>query len=191
MYRSIRDDTLVRTIEERYRINLNARGDTKIGNLLEKRGFQSLTELLTAYRGDLTDHARRRRLFFSFHAEDIAQVRGFRLMAHNPNLDIDFYDGSLQEPVNSIRSSYIKQCISEKIQKAEVIVCLIGNGTAWRDWVDWELKKAIELGKGLCGIRLKGSYGRTPPLLAGMPVASWGDTEQLIAAIECAAARRS
>jgi hypothetical protein len=111
-------------------------------------------------------------------------------MAHNPNLEIDFYDNSVREPVNSERSWYIKQRILPKIQKAEVIVCLIGNGTAWRDWVNWELQEAIKFGKGLCGIRLKGSHGRTPSLLAGMPVVGWGDTEQIIAAIECAAARR-
>lgn len=39
-------------------------------------------------------------------------------MARAPNLEIKFYDGSLREVINST------------IQKASVIVCLIGNGTA-------------------------------------------------------------
>src|SRR5262249_46500993 len=156
-----------------------------------ERGFTSLTQFLQAYRGNLTYHARKRRPFFSFHAEDMPQVRGFRLMAHNPNLEIDFYDGSLQESVNSARSTYIKQCIFPKIRRSEVLVCLIGNGTAWREWVDWEIQTAIDLGKGICGIRLKDSRGRTPELLRQLnaPVASWGDTEELISVIECAAAR--
>ena len=71
-------------------------------------------------------------------------------------------------------------------------VCLIGNGTARREWVDWELKTAIEMRKGVAGIVLKDSRGWRPPLLKaiGAPVASW-DPTQMIAAIECAAARRS
>lgn len=192
MFRSTRDDTLIKTIEARYGIDLNARGDTKLGNLLEKRGFESLTQLLKAYRGDLTSHARKRRIYISFHVEDLSQVRGFKLMAHAPNLEIDFHDGSLREVINSARGSYIKQEIRSIIQKASVVVCLIGNGTAWRDWVEWELKTALELGKGICGIRLKDSRGRAPQLLRDInaPIASWGNVQELIATIECAAARR-
>jgi hypothetical protein len=155
VFRSTRDDTLIKTVEARYTIDLHARGDTKLGNLLEKRGFDSLTQLLKAYRGDLTYHACKRRIYLSFHVEDLPQVRGFRLMRRAPNLEIDFYDGSLREVINSTQGSYIKRQIRSIIQKTSVVVCLIGNGTAWRDWVDWELNTALELGKGICGIRLK------------------------------------
>src|SRR5580700_6775696 len=168
MFRSTRDDTLIRTIEARYGIDLHARGDTKLGNLLAGRGFDCLTQLLKAYRGELTYHACKRRVYLSFHVEDLAQVRGFRLMARAPNLEIDFYDGSLREVINSTRGSYIKQQIRSIIQRTSVVVCLIGNGTAWRDWVDWELETAVELGKGVCGVRLKGSVGRTPEVLGRM-----------------------
>ena len=121
-----------------------------------------------------------------------AAVQGFRLVAYNPNVDVDLYDGSLQEPVNSERSSYIRKAIRERVWRASVVVCLIGNGTAWRDWVVWELRTGVELGKGLCGVRLKESRGRTPPMLAevGAAIARWS-LNQIVAAIECAAARRS
>jgi Thoeris protein ThsB, TIR-like domain len=58
-------------------------------------------------------------------------------MARAPNLEIDFYDGSLRETINSERGSYVEQQIRVIIQRASVVICLIGNGTAWRDWVDW------------------------------------------------------
>jgi len=192
MFRSTRDDTLIRTIEARYGIDLHARGDTKLGNLLAGRGFDSLTQLLKAYRGELMYHACKRRIYLSFHVEDLAQVRGFRLMARAPNLEIEFYDGSLREVINSTRGSYIKQQIRSIIQKASVVVCLIGNGTAWRDWVEWELRTALELGKGICGIRLKDSRGRAPQILTdiGAPIARWGNVQDLISVIECGAARR-
>lgn len=35
---------------------------------------------IDAYRGRATEHASPRRAFLSFHAEDLPQVRGFRLM---------------------------------------------------------------------------------------------------------------
>jgi len=192
MFRATRDDTLIRTIETRYGIDLHARADAKLGNLLEKRGFESLTQLLKAYRCGLTTHASKRRIYISFHVEDLPQVRGFRLMAHAPILDIEFFDGSLRDVINSTRGSYIKQRIRSIIQRSSVVVCLIGNGTAWREWVDWELNTAFELGKGICGIRLKDARGRTPELLKdiGAPIARWGDIESLVAVIECAAARR-
>jgi hypothetical protein len=192
MFRSTRDDTLIKTVEDRYGINLHARGNTKLGNLLEHRGFDSLTQLLKAHRGDLNYHASKRRVYLSFHVEDLPQVNGFRLMARAPNLEIDFHDGSLREVINSARGSYIKQQIRSIIQKTSVLVCLIGNGTAWRDWVDWELDTAFHLGKGICGIRLKDSRGRAPQLLRDIdaPIAHWGDVQDLIRVIECAAARR-
>jgi hypothetical protein len=105
---------------------------------------------------------------------------------------MEFYDGSLREVIDSTRGTYIKQQIRLIIQRASVVVCLIGNSTAWRDWVDWELRTAFDLGKGICGIRLPDSRGKTPELLNAIaaPIARWGDVQNLIAVIECAAARR-
>ncbi len=192
MFRKKRDDTTVGSIEKQYRINLNARADMLLGNLLRERGFESLSQLLKAYHGNLFEHAKRRRVFISYHAEDQQQIRGFRLMIRNPKVALDIDDEGLQEAINSERSPYIKQRIRLKIEAASVLLCLIGNGTAWRDWVDWELNTALELRKGICGVRLKGSRGRTPPLLKeiGAPIAQW-DVLEIISVIECAAARRS
>ena len=190
MFRAKRSDTAVRSIETTYGIDLNARGDMRLGNLLIQRGFSSLTELLKAYRGRLTYHPKRRQLFLSFHAEDRKQVDGFRLMSLNERVTLEFYDGSVRAPIKSDRGSYIKKVIREKIWQAEVLVCLIGNGTAWRDWVDWEITTAREMHKGICGIRLKGSRAQIPEALSGFPICRW-NLDCIIAAIEWAAARRS
>jgi hypothetical protein len=164
----------------------------KLGNLLEQRGFASLSQLVRACRSELTQHARRRRIFLSFHAEDLKQVAGFRLMIDNPNVALELYDQSVRVEIGSERSSYVKRVIRERIARSEVVLCLIGNGTAWRDWVDWELQTAFELRKGLCGVRLKGSRGKTPPILMEIdaPIALWG-TEAIISVIERAAAQRT
>jgi hypothetical protein len=192
MFRQKRVDTTVGSIESTYGICLNCRRDMLLGNLLKERGFDSLSQLLRAYKGQLTSHARRRKLFLSFHYEDRLQVQGFKLMAHNPNLDFDFHDTGLAEAVNSDRSSYIRGVIAEKIRRSSVVVCLIGNGTAWRSWVNWEIAKASELGKGICGIRLKDSRGTAPSILreVGARISPW-DPDRFVAEIEYAAARRS
>lgn len=192
MFRAKRSDTTVASVEQRYGIRLNARADMLLGNLLLKRGFGSQNQLLNAYYGRLGHHPRRRRLFLSFHAEDKQQVQGFRLMSKNPRMEEhDFYESSLSVPVNSEDGSYLRQVLRDKIRRCDVLVCLIGNGTAWREWVEWEVCTAYELYKGVCGVRLKGSFGRTPPELIarGAPVASW-DMDEIIRVIECAAARR-
>ena len=113
-------------------------------------------------------------------------------MAKNPNVDIEFHDASVRTAIDSENAAYVKKVIRERIQRSSVLVCLIGSGTAWREWVEWEIETAVSLGKGLCGVRLKGSKGRTPPALVrfGAYVAKW-DTADIVAAIECAAAKRS
>jgi hypothetical protein len=190
MFRAKRSDTTVRTIEWTYGIDLNTRADRLLGNLLFERGFASLTELLKAYRGRLTYHPRKRNLFLSFHSEDRKQVDGLRLMSRNQRVAVEFYDGSVRAPIKSDRGSYIKKVLREKIWQAEVLVCLIGNGTAWREWVDWEISTARQMHKGICGVKLKGSRGQIPPSLYGTPICRW-DMDSIVAAIECAAARRS
>ncbi len=190
MFRAKRSDTTVRSVEATYGIDLHARGDALLGNLLRERGFDSLTQLLKAYRARLTYHPRKRHLFLSFHAGDRKQVDGFRLMSLNQRVALEFYDASVRVPINSQRATYVRQVIRNKISRAEVLVCLIGNGTAWREWVDWEIAEAKALRKGVCGVRLKGSRGRIPPGLSGSPICPW-DMDCIIAAIECAAARRN
>ena len=192
MFRQKRDDTLVSSIEMTYGIDLHARGDMRLGNLLQERGFDSLSQFLEAFRGRLSTHARTRRMFISFHKEDRGKVAGFRLMAHNPSVDTDFYDGSLKEKIDSESRAYVKRVIKAMIKRCSVVVCLIGNGTAWREWVDWELATALELRKGLCGVRIRETFGRVPDVLrqCEAPISEWVP-EQIIRAIECAAARRS
>jgi hypothetical protein len=192
MFRQKNSNTKIEKVERTYGLDLNARGDMKLGTMLRRRGFDSQSQLVRAARGQLTEPARVRKVFLSFHYEDRNQVNGFRLMAYSPNLPIDFADVSVRFAINSAEGAYLRKVISEKIKRCSVVVCLIGNGTAWREWVEWELETALNLGKGVCGVRLKDSRGQAPEVLRriGAPVANW-DQAAIVAAIECAAARRS
>jgi len=192
MFRQKRSDSLVGSVERTYGISLNARSDMMLGTLLRERGFDSLSQLLRAFRKQSTSHAAHRSVFLSFHREDLLQVNGFRLMMANDRLDLQISDDPNRHPVGSEKSSYIKNVLRSRISEVDVVICMIGNGTAWRDWVDWELNAALESRRGLCGVRLKGSVGRAPAILREVdaPVASW-KLPDIISAIECAAARRS
>jgi len=44
--RKKRSDTLVRTIEKKYDVDLQKRGDTKLGTILKEKGLDSLDDLL-------------------------------------------------------------------------------------------------------------------------------------------------
>jgi hypothetical protein len=192
LFRQKRSDTSIATVELEYGLNLNARSDMMLGSLLRERGFDSLSQLVRACRGQLSNHAAPRSVFLSFHQEDLRQVAGLRLMMHNRRLDLAISDEPNRDPVDSKRSTYIKRALRERIRRVDVVMCLIGNATAGRTWVDWELETAFEERRGICGVRLKGSRGRTPRLLkeVGAPVSQW-NLPSMIAAIECAAAVRS
>lgn len=192
MFRRKRFDTLVGSIERTYGITLNARSDMMLGTLLRERGFDSLSQFLRAYHGQLRSHAAHRNVFLSFHREDLQQVNGFRLMMSNERIALRISDELNSYPVGSEKSSYIRKVLRDRISDTDVVICMIGNGTAWREWVDWELNTAVQCHCGICGVKLKGSRGQVPDILRTLraPVTSW-NLPDIIAAIECAAARRS
>lgn len=78
----------------------------------------------------------KKRVFLSFIAEDKDRVQGLRLLAKNPNFDIEFYDESVRTPFDSQNSEYIKRQIREKINRTSVTVCLISEDTHKSKWVD-------------------------------------------------------
>ncbi|MGE4130256.1 MAG: TIR domain-containing protein [Bdellovibrionales bacterium] len=190
MFRAKRGDTKIQTVEATYGLDLNVRDDQRLGNLLASRGYESLSELRRAYAGHLSYHPRRRKAFISFHSNDLRLVQGFRLMLTNPNLQFDVDDSLSRRAVRSDSSNYIRQALKSKILASDVLICMVGNGTAWRDWVEWEVETAIAHRIPVCGVRLKESRGRTPPVLKeiGAPIAGW-EPAQITSAIEQAIAR--
>ncbi len=130
-----------------------------------------------------------RRIFLSFDSDDLNLVNLFRGQAANPNLEIDFYDGSLKDGIDSQNADYIKSKIRPKIQNASVTVCLLGSNTHTSKWVDWELIVSQDAGNGIVGVRLHSSASDIPPSrlsrLNGI-IVNWNQ-EQINNAIEKAA----
>lgn len=107
----------------------------------------------------------KKRVFLSFLGEDKKNVDGLRLLAANPNYDLEFYDESVGTPFDSDNKGYIKGQIREKINRTSVTVCLISEQTHTSKWVDWELEESYKKGNTIIAMALKGVERATLPTL--------------------------
>jgi hypothetical protein len=87
-----------------------------------------------------------KRVFISFRVEDRQQVNGLRLLAANPNFEIEFYDESVRTPIDSTNEAYIRQRIRERINRTIVTLCMLSELTHTSQWVCWELDESIKKG---------------------------------------------
>lgn len=120
--------------------------------------------------------APKKRVFLSFRAEDKDQVAGLRLLASNPNYDLDFYDESVRVAIDSYQADYIKKVIRDKISRTSVTVCLIGTMTSSSSWVDWELQESEKKQNVIIAMALKGvDRAILPKLIAdkGLTFYAW------------------
>ncbi|MGO6819227.1 TIR domain-containing protein [Rhizobium brockwellii] len=109
----------------------------------------------------------KRNVFISFATEDINEVNLLRAHAKNENSDIEFNDHSVREPYDSQRAAYIKQKITERINRASVTVVYLSESTAQSRWVKWEVEKSIELGKRVVAVHPQGKAPVSPPTWIG------------------------
>jgi hypothetical protein len=117
-----------------------------------------------------------RRIFISFHHDDIMQAKGFNLLRWNPNVPVEFVGRHLLSPVDSENEQYIHTKIREQLNGTSVTVVLIGEKTADSDWVDYEIRASLKRDNGVLGIRLKDAENADiPPALieAGAKVVDW------------------
>ena len=115
------------------------------------------------------------RAFLSFVQEDLNLVNLFRGQAKGDISGLDFADYSVKEPFDSRNAEYIGRGITEQIKLAQLTICLCGPTTYESDWVNWELKKSIELGKPIMGVYLYGDSRIKcyPAPLKGCPMVQW------------------
>ena len=121
------------------------------------------------------------RAFLSFVEEEINVVNLFRGQAKNENSDLEFADYSIKEPFDSRNADYIARGITGQLRLASLTVCLYGPTTYTSKWVDWELRKSVELGKPIMGVCLYGD-GRVryyPAALEKAPRVSW-NVQQIV-----------
>lgn len=107
-----------------------------------------------------------RKVFFSFHYERdvwrVSQVRNCNVVSsYNKN---PFYDKANWETIKQRGEQAVKNWIDNQLNGTSVTVVLIGKETSTRPWVKYEIRKSIELGKGIIGIdisKIEDRYGKT------------------------------
>ncbi|MFD2918109.1 TIR domain-containing protein [Terrimonas rubra] len=97
-----------------------------------------------------------RHTFFSFSYEDVKNfkvnvVRKSGLFKNSPEA---FIDGSIWETEKSKGAAVIKALIESGLNQTSVTAVLIGDDTADRRWVKYEIVKSFEKGNGILGIHL-------------------------------------
>jgi len=120
----------------------------------------------------------RRNVFISFAMEDEREVNLLRAHAKNENSDIEFNDHSVREPYDSDRAAYIKDRISERINRASVCVVYLSDSTAQSKWVKWEVDEAVRLGKKVVAVHPReGKPSNAPDWIQkhGISVVEWSD----------------
>lgn len=93
----------------------------------------------------------KRKVFYSFHFKQDAwrasQVRNMGVLEGNePASDNDWED------IKKGGESSIKRWINSQLQGRSCAVVLIGTHTANRKWINYEIKRAWELRKGVVGV---------------------------------------
>lgn len=97
-----------------------------------------------------------RRVFFSFHYQrDIWRVNQIRNI---PNVTgcsaAGFQDASLWEEAKKKGDTAIKKLIDDGLANTSVTVVCIGNKTAGRKYINYEIQKSIDRGNGIVGIQI-------------------------------------
>ena len=103
----------------------------------------------------------KRQVFFSFHYDNDNWRAGQVRKMGKVDSSSTFSDNDWEE-VKEKSESKIKEWIDEQLNKRSCLVVLIGEKTANRKWINYEIKKAYELNKGIVGIyihKLKNSSG--------------------------------
>jgi hypothetical protein len=102
----------------------------------------------------------KRRVYFSFHFDDIMRVNNVRnawKIDHPDNaLYRSFQDSSLWERKQLEGDNAVKRLIREGVQSTSVVCVLAGTETWLRRWVRYEVARAVVDGRGLLTVHING-----------------------------------
>jgi hypothetical protein len=100
-------------------------------------------------------------VFLSFAMEDKCLVDLFQEQAKNNHLLLEFRDYSIKEPFEEAWKTHCE----EIIRHCSLTICLVGHATRHSEAVNWEIRKSIELSKGVMAVYLVTGYPRLPQAL--------------------------
>ncbi|MCZ8227526.1 MAG: TIR domain-containing protein [Burkholderiaceae bacterium] len=97
-----------------------------------------------------------KRVFFSFHYQDVISFRANVVRNHNVTKDDNggFFDASIWESAKKKGDIALKRLINGGLDNTSVTVVLIGSETYARRWVQYEIIKSIERGNKVIGVHI-------------------------------------
>lgn len=134
----------------------------------------------------------RKHVFISHHHADDQMVSNMTSMLARSGYDIR--NSSIRaKPSNQRRlekglvsDNTIKRLLRMKMSWASTVIVLIGQSTHARPWVNWEIRKAQELGKRIIGVYERGGTANDiPPALENYAdaIVNW-NARSIVSAIE-------
>lgn len=134
----------------------------------------------------------RRHVFISHHHADDQAVSNMTDMLARSGYEIR--NSSIRaKPANQRRldkglvsDTTIKRLLRMKMSWASTVIVVIGKNTAMRPWVDWEIRKAHQLGKRIVGVYERGGTENDKP--SGLEdyastIVNW-NANSIVAAVE-------
>lgn len=99
-----------------------------------------------------------KRVFFSFHYQDVIDFRANVVRNHNVTKDDNggYFDASIWESAKKQGDLALKRLINCGLNNTSVTAVLIGSETYARRWVRYEIMKSIESGNKVIGIHING-----------------------------------
>lgn len=100
-----------------------------------------------------------RNVFISFHSKDEEEVNVLRDQAKERDGDLQFRDYSIKEPFDE---KWKTNC-RERINQTSATIVMIGENTADRDAVNWEIEESYRQGHKVIGVRMRPSMNDPIP----------------------------
>ena len=121
---------------------------------------------------EATKVERTRNVFISFHVADEAYVELLRQQAKDEKYELEFRDYSVKEPFDE---KWKTNC-RERIAQTSCTVVMIGEETASREAVNWEIEESYRQGKKVIGVRIKKDKNHPIPKALkdhNAPIVNW------------------
>lgn len=108
------------------------------------------------------------KVFISYYYDkDSSLKRLLKAWSHNRKFDIQFEDVSADVFLDTKTDQELANQLTKRIEKADVVLVLIGDFTHSRKWVRYEIKEAVRLSKPIVVVKQKRSH-ISPPELKGV-----------------------
>jgi hypothetical protein len=103
-----------------------------------------------------------KRVFFSFHYQDVIDFRANVVRQHKLTKDKNsgYFDASIWESAKKTGDIALKKLINRELENTSVTCVLVGSNTFNRRWVNYEIIKSIAKGNKLLAIHINGIKGK-------------------------------